>query len=99
MDSLDSPLAEFQHYNELLLLLDGDCDADDGDSLCLPPLFDLPPPPPPPWLEMPPLCDNCVEYDMRERLWCQQTDCSYVFDKLVSPDKGGEEVRLETIEI
>ena len=59
MDSLDSPLAEFQHYNELLLLLDGDCDADDGDSLCLPPLFDLPPPPPPPWLEMPPLCDNC----------------------------------------
>ena len=57
MDSLD--IAEFQHYNELLLLLDGDCDAEDGDSLCLPPLFDLPPPPPPPWLEMPPLCDNC----------------------------------------
>ena len=60
MDSLDSDtLAQFQHYNELLLLLDGDCDADDSESLCLPPLFDLPPPPPPPWMEMPPLCDTC----------------------------------------
>lgn len=59
LDNRDSPLAQFQHYNELLLLLEEDCDADDSDSLCLPPLFDLPPPPPPPWLEMPPLCDNC----------------------------------------
>ena len=51
-------LAELRHYNELLLLLEGDCEAGESD-LCVPPLFDLPPPPPPPWLDMPPLCAAC----------------------------------------
>ena len=51
-------LSEFEHYFEIMSLLDSDCDLSEN-TLCLPPIFDLPPPPPPPWLDMPPLCDNC----------------------------------------
>ena len=52
-------LSEFEHYNEMLSMMDiSDCDMK-SEILCPPPIFDLPPPPPPPWLDMPPLCDNC----------------------------------------
>ena len=47
MDSFDMmDLSEFEHYFEIMSLLDSDCDLSE-DTLCLPPIFDLPPPPPP----------------------------------------------------